>query len=68
MVTASVLILTGERDTDGGDPALLASLIPGARLEQIDADHASAMDHPDFVRGAIAFLNESDAGSSDHDR
>ncbi|MGH9045511.1 MAG: alpha/beta fold hydrolase [Acidimicrobiales bacterium] len=58
MVTAPVLILTGERDDDGGDPSLLASQIPGARLERVDADHASTMDHPDFVKRALEFLNE----------
>jgi pimeloyl-ACP methyl ester carboxylesterase len=58
MVTAPVLILTGERDHDGGDPALLAAQIPGAHLERVDADHASTMDHPDFVKCALQFLNE----------
>jgi pimeloyl-ACP methyl ester carboxylesterase len=58
MVTATVLILTGERDQEGGDPALLASQIPGARLERIDADHASTMDHPEFVKRALNFLND----------
>jgi pimeloyl-ACP methyl ester carboxylesterase len=58
MVTAPVLILNGDRDLDSGDPALLAEQIPGARLERVEADHASTMGHPDFVKRALEFLNE----------
>ena len=58
MVSAPVLILTGESDHDSGDPALLAAQIPGAQLESVDAVHASTMGHPDFVKRALQFLNE----------
>jgi pimeloyl-ACP methyl ester carboxylesterase len=55
-VTAPVLIITGARDESGGDPVGLAERIPGATVERIKADHASTMDHPDFIRLALACL------------
>jgi pimeloyl-ACP methyl ester carboxylesterase len=55
-VSAPVLIITGVRDESGGDPMRLAGRIPLATVERIDADHASTMDHPDFVRLALSFF------------
>jgi pimeloyl-ACP methyl ester carboxylesterase len=55
-VKAAVLILTGVRDDWMGDPALLAQALPNARLETIDADHITAMEHPDFAAHLIAHL------------
>jgi pimeloyl-ACP methyl ester carboxylesterase len=56
MVHAAVLIINGERDLGFGDPQRLAALIPGATAASIDADHASTMDHLEFLRLARSFL------------
>jgi pimeloyl-ACP methyl ester carboxylesterase len=56
MVRAAVLLINGERDLDFGDPARLAALVPGATATSIYADHASTMDHPEFLRLARSFL------------
>jgi pimeloyl-ACP methyl ester carboxylesterase len=55
-VRTPVLIITGAADEAGGDPASLAGRIPGATVERIDADHASTMDHPEFLRLALSFF------------
>lgn len=44
-VRADVLIITGERDLDFGDPAALAARLPAARVSRPPADHASTMNH-----------------------
>jgi len=54
-VRATVLILTGERD-EFGSPQPVADAIPGARAATLDADHATAMDHPDFASTIVSFL------------
>ena len=54
-VQAAVLILTGARD-HGGPPEPLAQMLPGARSVTIDADHATAMEHPDFIPNITSFL------------
>jgi hypothetical protein len=53
--TATVLLLAGTRDDD---PDPLASALPDAQIVRIDADHGSAMAHPDFVPNIISGLTE----------
>jgi pimeloyl-ACP methyl ester carboxylesterase len=56
-VGADVLIITGDRDHDFGDPAALAARLPTATVFRPPADHASTMDHPLFAAGLIAHLS-----------
>jgi pimeloyl-ACP methyl ester carboxylesterase len=56
-VHADVLIITGDRDHDFGDPAALAARLPTATVFRPPADHASTMDHPLFAAGLIAHLS-----------
>jgi len=55
-VRADVLIITGERDNDFGDPAALAARLPRACVVRPPADHASTMNHPMFAGKLIAHL------------
>ena len=55
-VRADVLIITGERDNDFGDPAALAARLPAAWVSRPPADHASTMNHPMFAAKLIAHL------------
>ena len=55
-VRADVLIITGERDNDFGDPAALAARLPAAWASRPPADHASTMNHPMFAAKLIAHL------------
>jgi pimeloyl-ACP methyl ester carboxylesterase len=55
-VRADVLIITGERDNDFGDPAALAACLPSAWVSRPPTDHASTMNHPMFAAKLIAHL------------
>jgi hypothetical protein len=55
-VRANVLIITGERDHDFGDPTALAARLPKATVFQPPTDHASTMNHPLFAARLIAHL------------
>lgn len=54
-VRADVLIITGERDNDFGDPAALAARLPAACVSR-PPGHASTMNHPMFAAKLIAHL------------
>jgi pimeloyl-ACP methyl ester carboxylesterase len=56
-VRAEVLIITGDRDHDFGDPAALAARLPNATVFRPPADHASTMDHPLFAARLIAHVS-----------
>jgi hypothetical protein len=55
-VRADVLIVTGDRDHDFGDPAALAARLPNATAFRPPADHASTMGHPLFTTRLIAHV------------
>jgi len=55
-VTASALLISGAADDD---PKPLAAALPCARVQLVDGDHASAMEHPDFTSTIIEFLRDS---------
>jgi pimeloyl-ACP methyl ester carboxylesterase len=55
-VRADVLIITGDRDNDLGDPAALAARLPKATVFRPPADHASTMNYPLFVAQLIAHV------------
>jgi len=55
-VRSDVLIITGERDHDFGDPAALAARLPKATVFRPPADHASTMNHPLFAARLIAHV------------
>jgi len=52
-VVAAVLLISG---TEDDDPAPLAAAIPGANVLRVEADHASTMNHPNFVPALVSFL------------
>jgi len=56
-VRADVLIITGDRDDDFGDPAALAARLPNATVLRPPADHASTMAHPLFAARLIAHVS-----------
>jgi pimeloyl-ACP methyl ester carboxylesterase len=56
-VRADVLIITGDRDHDFGDPAALAARLPKATVFRPPTDHASTMDHPLFAARLIAHVS-----------
>jgi pimeloyl-ACP methyl ester carboxylesterase len=56
-VRADVLIITGSRDHDFGDPAALAARLPNATVFRPPADHASTMNHPLFAPRLIAHVS-----------
>lgn len=55
-VRADVLIITGQRDNDFGDPAALADRLPAASVFRPPTDHASTMNHPAFTAKLVAHL------------
>jgi pimeloyl-ACP methyl ester carboxylesterase len=55
-ITASTLILAGDRDPLAKRPEVLQAAIPGARLRVVAGDHMGALANPDFVASAIDFL------------
>jgi pimeloyl-ACP methyl ester carboxylesterase len=56
-IRADVLIITGDRDHDFGDPAALAARLPKAAVIRPPADHASTMNHPLFATRLIAHVS-----------
>lgn len=56
-VRASVLIITGERDRDFGDPSALAARLPKATVFRPPTDHASTMSHPLFAAKLAAHVS-----------
>jgi pimeloyl-ACP methyl ester carboxylesterase len=61
-VGTDVLIITGDRDDDFGDPAALATRLPKAAVLRPPADHASTMNHPLFAAQLIAHVSAHRTG------
>jgi pimeloyl-ACP methyl ester carboxylesterase len=61
-VRADVLIVTGDRDDDFGDPTALAARLPKATVFRPPADHASTMNHPLFAARLIAHVSTGSYG------
>jgi pimeloyl-ACP methyl ester carboxylesterase len=55
-VRASVLIITGERDHDFGDPSALAARLPRVTVFRPPTDHASTLNHPLFAAKLVAHV------------
>ena len=55
-VAANVLLITGEADSDFGDPYLLGRCFRNASVMRPPTDHDSTMEHPAFVRALVHHL------------
>ncbi len=55
-ITAEVLVMAGDTDPLASNPGLLASAIPGARLQLVPGDHTASRRSPEYRDALLRFL------------
>ncbi len=56
VIKAKVLVISGDEDTDNGDPALLSAAIPKSKLQIVKGDHNGTYKTKAFATAVISFL------------